>query len=127
MKDCNKTAASHRAGYKSGTSCTNVLNREDVRAYVDEQLEKIHCENIADATEVMEYLTSVMRGEKDAEVVVVTGTGDGCSEARNIIKKPDQKEKLKAAELLGKRFGLYKENINITNSIPVVITEDELQ
>ena len=48
-----------------------------------------------------------MRGESTAEIVVVEGTGDGCSSAVKVNKSPDEKEKLKAAELLGKRFGLF--------------------
>jgi phage terminase small subunit len=44
-------------------------------------------------------------------VVVVEGTGMGESEARLIQKAPDEKERLKAADLLGKRYGLYTEKI----------------
>ena len=69
---------------------------------------------MATATEVMEYLTSVMRGESTAEVVVVEGLGDGCSEARRFKKAPDEKERLRAAELLGKRFGLFKDKVEVS-------------
>ena len=73
----------------------------------------------------MEYLTSVMRGESTASVVVVEGYGDGCSEAKIIEKPPDEKERLKAAELLGRRFGLFTNNVNIGGPIPVVISGGE--
>ena len=66
---------------------------------------------IADQDEVLKYLTSVMRGESQSEIVVVEGVGDGMSEARAIQKAPDEKERLKAAELLGKRYGLYTEKV----------------
>ena len=49
-----------------------------------------------------------------AEVVVVEGLGDGCSEARRFKKAPDEKERLKAAELLGKRFGLFKDKVEVS-------------
>lgn len=42
----------------------------------------------------MGYLTSVMRGQSEADVVVVEGTGDGYSEAKLIKKPPDEKERL---------------------------------
>ena len=48
-----------------------------------------------------------MRGKSEAEIVVVEGMGDGYSKAVKVNKAPDEKEKLKAAELLGKRFGLF--------------------
>ena len=73
----------------------------------------------------MEYLTSVMRGESSSEIVVVEGTGDGCSNAVKVSKNPDEKERLKAAELLGKRFGLFKEKVEVAGNIPVVIKGGE--
>ena len=44
---------------------------------------------------------------------MVEGTGDGCSKARTILKEPSEKDRLRAAELLGKRYGLYTEKIDI--------------
>lgn len=49
-------------------------------------METIHNEKTADAQEVIEYLTAVMRGQSNAEEIVVEGIGDGCSEARTIEK-----------------------------------------
>lgn len=78
----------------------------------------------ADAAEVMEYLTAVLRGESKASVVVVESVGDGCSEARTITKPPDERERLKAAELLGKRFGLFTDKVNVSGSGVVQIVDD---
>ena len=58
------------------------------------------------------------------EVVVVEGIGDGCSEARAMQKAPDEKERLKAAELLGKRYGLYTEKIEQQMDMELNITID---
>ena len=79
---------------------------------------------IADQDEVLKYLTSVLRGETQSEVVVVEGVGEGCSEARTMQKSPDEKERLKAAELLGKRYGLYKDNIEQQVDMELNITVD---
>lgn len=76
-------------------------------------MEEIHNEKTADAQEVIEYLTSVLRGESSSTEIVVEGTGDGCSEARTIEKAPSEKERLKAAELLGKRYGLYTDKVDL--------------
>lgn len=131
LVDNNGTQAAIRAGYSKKTAneqAVRLLANVSIRTYIDEQLEQIHNQNIADAKEVMEYLTSVMRGESESVVTVVEGTGDGCSEARNITKSPDEKDRLKAAELLGKRYGMFTDKMNIDGAIPVVIGgEDQLE
>ena len=85
--------------------------KAEVREYINQRMAEKESELIADQDEVLKYLTSVMRGESQSEIVVVEGTGDGCSEARAMEKAPDEKERLKAAELLGKRYGLYTEKV----------------
>ena len=125
--DCNATQAAIRAGYSKKTANeqgARLLANVSVKAYIEELLEKINSKKIASAEEVMEYLTSVLRGETQSEVVVVEGTGDGCSEARNVLKAPDEKERLKAAELLGKRYGIYSDKLNVVGAIPVIISDD---
>lgn len=94
----------------AAAAASRLLRNVKVKAYIDEQLEKLHNEKTADAQEVMEYLTSVMRGESQSEIVVVLGVGDGYSKASNINKSPDEKERLKAAELIGKRYGIFNGN-----------------
>ena len=125
--DCNATQAAIRAGYKEKYAHTNankLLQNTTLKQYIDELLEKISSEKIADATEVMEYLTSVVRGKSLSEIVVVEGVGEGCSIARNMQKAPDEKERLKAAELLGKRYGLFTDNVNVSGVATVIIEED---
>lgn len=120
----NKTQALIKAGYSKNYAKGNAIKlfeNESVKEYLNSRLEEIHSKNTADAREVMEYLTAVMRGESKAEIVVVEGTGEGCSKAVKVNKSPDEKEKLKAAELLGKRFGLFKEKVEVDGDIPVVI------
>lgn len=125
--DCNATQAAIRAGYSKKTAKQigqENLTKPDLKKCIDEQLEKISLEKIADAKEVMEYLTSVLRGESQSEIVVIEGTGDGCSDARRMNKAPDEKEKLKAAELLGKRYGLFTDKLEVDGNAKVVITDD---
>lgn len=127
--DCNGTRA-YKAAYPkiksdeaARVNASKLLTKANIKAYIDEQLDKISSEKIADATEVMMYLTSVLRGESSSEVVVVEGCGDGISEARRMDKAPDEKEKLKAAELLGKRYGIFTDKVNLELE-PVVIVND---
>ncbi|MFV0518831.1 MAG: terminase small subunit [Lachnospirales bacterium] len=125
--DCNATQAAIRVGYSEKTAYSQgqrLLKKVEIKSYIEGELEKIHSEKVADTKEVMEYLTSVLRGESLAEIVVVEGEGEGCSSARNIKKGPDEKEKLKAAELLGKRFGIFSDKVKVEGAVPVVITDD---
>lgn len=101
-----------------------LLSYATVRTYIDERLAEIKSAKIADATEVMEYLTGVVRGETEAEIVVVEGVGEGASEARRVKKHPDEKERLKAAELLGKRYGIFTDKLNVDGALQVVFTGD---
>ncbi len=105
----NATEAAIKAGYSKKTAKeigSINLTKANIKAYINERMAKIESNRIADAKEVMEYLTSVLRGESVSETVVVEGVGDGCSEARAFKKAPEEKDKLKAAQLLGKRHGL---------------------
>lgn len=129
--DCNATRA-YKVAYPTikndnvaRAAGARLLANVSIKTYIEERLAEISNKKTAEATEVMEYLTSVMRGESTASVVVVEGYGDGCSEAKIIEKPPDEKERLKAAELLGRRFGLFTNNVNIGGSIPVVISGGE--
>lgn len=96
------------------------MKKKDIAEYINKRLEEIHNENTADIQEVMEYLTSVMRGKSLSSVLSLAG--DGYQEV--IEKEPDEKEKLKAAELLGKRFGMFKDNVDITSNGKTVIVDD---
>lgn len=125
--DCNATQAAIRAGYSGKTAYSmgqRLLKKVEVQNRIAELGEAARNERTADAAEVMEYLTAVLRGESTATVVVVESVGDGCSEARALTKPPDEKERLKAAELLGKRFGLFTDKLSVDGNIPVVIAGD---
>ena len=127
----NATDAAVKAGYSKKTAnriATENLSKLVIQTYIDEKLKELSDKKIADQQEVLAYLTSVLRGETQSEIVVVEGVGDGCSEARRLQKAPDEKERLKAAELLGKRMGLFKDKLDLTANVPVIISGgDELE
>ncbi len=110
----NATQAAIKAGYSKKTAYSigeQNLKKVEIKKYIEERMAEKESKLIADQDEVLKYLTSVLRGESKSEVIVVEGSGDGCSEARPIMKYPDEKERLRAAELLGKRYGLYTEKV----------------
>ena len=125
--DLNATQAAIRAGYSKKTAnriATENLSKPVIKAYIEARMAEKQSELIADQDEVLKYLTSVMRGESQSEVVVVENIGDYMSEARAMQKAPDEKERLKAAELLGKRYGLYTEKIDQQVDMDLNITID---
>lgn len=127
----NGAEAARLAGYK-GKNLNNIasenLAKLGIKNYIDEKLEEMSSQRIASANEVMELLTSAARGELEEEVVVVEGEGDGCSTARTIKKQIGAKDRLKAAELLGKRYRLFTDKLEVKGMVPVMIVgEDELE
>lgn len=128
--DANATQSAIRAGYSPKTAYSQgqrLLKNVEGQKYLAELMAEKESKLVADQDEVLKYLTSVLRGESRATEIVVEGTGDGCSEARTMEKAPSEKERLKAAELLGKRYGLYTEKVEADILLPVFGGEDDLE
>ena len=99
--DLNATQAAIRAGYSKKTAYSigdENLNKPEIKEFIAKRMAAKDAELIANQDEVLQYLTAVMRGVSTAEVVVVEGFGNGCSEARSMMKSPDEKERLRPAD-----------------------------
>lgn len=109
IKTGNAAEAARQAGYKKKTA--DVMGRENlrkptVRKALDERLKELDDAQIADAREVLIHLTAAMRGEIEEEIPVVEGCGNGVSKSRIIKKHISAHDRLRAAEMLMKRYGL---------------------
>mgnify|MGYP000544412269 CR=1 FL=1 len=105
--DLNAEAAAVRAGYSPRYARGNaykLVARSGIKEYIEKRMAEKESELIADQNEVLRYLTAVMRGESTSEEIIVEGIGDGRSKARKLEKTPSEKDRLKAAELIGKRY-----------------------
>lgn len=123
--DLNATQAAIRAGYSERTAYSTAaenMTKPVIKDYISARMAEKEEALIAKQDEVLKYLTAVMRGESRASVVVVESTGDFMSTAREMEKAPDEKERLKAAELLGKRYGLYTEKVEQAVDMDLNIT-----
>lgn len=103
----NATEAAIKAGYSkktAGTQGYENMQKPHIRAYIDERMKEHESELIATQAEVLKYLTAVMRGETEAEEIVVEGF-----EARRMMKAPSEKDRLLAADKLSKCYGLYND------------------
>ena len=85
----NASEAAVQAGFKRSYA-QGAKRQPAVRAYMQQRLQDVRQRNIASADEVLEFLTEVMRGEIDGE-------------------RPEKNSspRMKAAELLGKRLGVF--------------------
>ncbi len=127
LVDLNSTQAAIRAGYSKKTAGrigTENVQKPVIKEYIAQRMAEKESKLIAKQDEVLQYLTSVMRGESRSSVVVVENVGDYMSEAREMEKSPDEKERLKAAELLGKRCGLYTDRVEQKVDMDLNITVD---
>lgn len=127
----NATEAAKKAGYSEKTAYSmgnENLKKPELKKYIDKMLKELEEKRMASAEEVIKFLTASMRGEIEEEVIVVEGQGDGFSEARKEKKQLSAKDRIKAAELLGKRHMLWTDKAKIEGTIPVMIVgEDELE
>lgn len=127
----NATQAAIKAGYAKKNARqmgAENLSKPYIRDYIDERLAEKEASLIASQDEILKYMTSVVRGESQAQIVVTVGTGDGCSEVIRVMKNPDEKERLKAAELLGRAYGIFNDRLNISEPVPVILSgADELE
>lgn len=62
-----------------------------------------------------------MRGEHTEQVLKLVG--EGVQTVTDI--DVSAKERLKAAELIGKRYGLFTEKVGLEGAVPVIITGDD--
>lgn len=109
----NATDAAIKAGYSSkyaNTNASKLLQNTTIKSYIDERLAQLASEKIATQEEVLTYLTSVMRGETQEQTLISIG------ELGQTITDIDvgAKDRIKAAELLGKRHRLWTDKQEIT-------------
>ena len=106
------TKAARKAGYREGSAkdAPNWLNprKPQYKPYlakaIEARLKEIETKRIAKVAEVLEFLTSALRGEITDENVVVEMEGEGISKARTIQTRISSKDRLNAAQQLLKRF-----------------------
>lgn len=125
--DLNATQAAIRAGYSTkyaNTNASKLLQITTIKDFLAQRMAEKESALIADQNEVLKYLTSVIRGQSRSSVVVIENVGDFMSEAREMEKSPDEKERLKAAELLGKAHGIFTDKVEQTVDMDLNITVD---
>ena len=109
-------------------SASRLLTDVNVKQYIDEHSRAIHNSKICDVEEIRQLLSEIARGDETgrSESIVVEMIGNGYSEARKITKRPDERDRLKALELLGKANSLFTEKLDVKADVDIQVDiEDE--
>ena len=105
VREPNASMAAIRAGYSdnlrsAATLGSRLLKNADIRGYIDQILEPVVCESVADAQEVCSFLTSVMR-DRSAPLA----------------------GRIAAANLLAKRWGLTRPQPEPVPEPPIIVDD----
>ncbi|MDF7668541.1 terminase small subunit [Lactobacillus sp. ESL0703] len=121
IKSGNATEAAIKAGYSKRAAYSigqENLKKVEIANYLEKRMKEISDSKVADQQEILEYLSSVMRGEQTEDVAT----------AKGIFKdaKVGARDRIKAAELLGKRSAMWteKHDMNARIASPVQIIDD---
>ena len=126
----NATEAYIKAGYKvskreiAEVEGCKLLRNPKVEEYIDERMKQIESNRIAKAEEVLAFLSASLRGEVLEEVVSTKSDGAGGIEPIILKKQLSAKDRIKAAELLGKRYALFTEKVDLEGNVGVTIIDD---
>ena len=111
-----KSVKSEEVARRAGS---RLLTFVDVREYIDVAMAKIHDEKTMDAKEVMERLTAIGREQTTDEMMTVDGT---------ILEvKSRTQDRIKALELIGKAYGMFKDKVEMEVDTPVFAGETDLE
>ncbi|KGR88861.1 terminase small subunit [Lysinibacillus boronitolerans] len=120
----NATEAYIKAGYNEKGSRANsarLIANDSVKAYIDERMEELKSKKVADQQEILELLTAIARGETTS--ATLRGIGEGAQTIDEDMP-PTTAERIKAAELLGKRYRMWVDKVETDGKTKVVIVDD---
>lgn len=123
LKDLNATQAAIRAGYSEKSAAqigAENLRKPAIKEAIDAKLEELNNSAIADANETLEYLSRVLRGEEVDEVLRLSGSGEQSKTALRVAAK----DRMRAAELLGKYYGLFVDRTAVTGDMDLSVSID---
>lgn len=122
----NATEAYLHAGYKvksnaaARANASRLLTNANVKSYIDRLIAEKNEQRIAKQDEILEFLTKVLRGEESEQYPIGLGMG----EQRLVNKELDGRDRIKAAELLGKRYAMWTDKHQVDGAVGVQIIDD---
>lgn len=86
----NATEASIKAGYSkenAGNNADKLLKNTKIKAYIDERLKEINSNRIATIDEVMQFYTSILRGEEKDQFGLDASLTDRIKAGQELVKR----------------------------------------
>lgn len=118
----NATEAALQAGYSknyANAQSYKLLENVGVKTYIENWMEELKSERVADQQEIMEFLTSVMRGDVVEPVPILNG--DGFQKVVNL--QPPVNVRKAAAVDLGKRYAMWTDKQQVENITPTFVND----
>ncbi|MFQ6871165.1 MAG: terminase small subunit [Romboutsia timonensis] len=126
IESLNAEQSAIRAGYSEKYARGNahkLVANSCIKNYIEERMKEIESDRIAKAEEVLAFLSASLRGEV-LEEVVSTESIEGMIKPVILKKQLSAKDRIKAAELLGKRYALFTEKVDLEGNVGVTIIDD---
>ena len=102
------------------TNGARLLTNANIKKYIDEVMSAKDESRIASQDEILQILTDIARGITEEEVVQFSQLG----EELRTTRKPTIKDRMKASELLGKRYRLFIDKAELEITEPITIIDD---
>ena len=102
------------------TNGARLLTNANIKKYIDEVMSAKDESRIASQDEILQILTDIARGITEEEVVQFSQLG----EELRTTRKPTIKDRMKASELLGKRYRMFVDKAELEITEPITIIDD---
>ena len=123
IESLNAYESAIRAGYSESyakSQSYKLLDNVGIKNYIDERMASKDDYRIASQDEILQILTDIARGITEEEVVQFSQLG----EELRTTRKPTIKDRMKASELLGKRYRLFVDKAELEITEPITIIDD---
>ena len=104
------------------TNGARLLTNANIKNYIDEVMSAKDESRIASQDEILQILTDIARGVTEEEVVTFSQLG----EELRTTRKPTIKDRMKASELLGKRYRMWVDKVEANVNQQVIFEGEEL-
>ena len=104
------------------TNGARLLANANIKEYIDEVMSAKNESRIASQDEILQILTDIARGITEEEVVQFSQLG----EELRTTRKPTIKDRMKASELLGKRYRMWIDKVEANVNQQVIFEGEEL-
>ena len=116
-------AKAYECSYNTArTNGARLLANANIKKYIDEVMSAKDESRIASQDEILQILTDIARGITEEEVVQFSQLG----EELRTTRKPTIKDRMKASELLGKRYRMWVDKVEADVSQQVIFEGEDM-